>query len=919
MKRILYPIVLIAICSLCLMSCASTGKAYWPFCINEVFYGNGISSRKPGSVPGFIEFRNQQKRDLSLDGYYLSDEEDNLQKYLLDGYTIPGKGYLVIDVDASLLPADPLLYGVQLYLSDSSGNVLQYLAVPPLDKEKTYSLQPDGSWHISDPSPMADNLEGVLYEVQPPVFSQEAGFFERAFDLELGATPDCLIYYTTDGSLPDENSTLYTGPVQIEDATLHPNTLSMRTDITVEGVTPPDATLKKATVISAVAIDGVGNRSRVVTNSYFVGYDNYREYLYIPVISIVANPADLFDILDGIYVRGKTYQEWLENGGNKNSTASKNIPTNYRQTGPEWVIPVRVQEFDGESKLLFSQEAGLSIDSGNGRDGAQKPFDLHSADGDFVYAMVPETSSRERYTLMADVGKDSIVHGMLDGRGIPVAEARPCIVFLNGEFWGLYELREELDAEFISDNYDVDREDLIVVKDNNIEAGLSIVQKLGPEVQELGITGAMDLFFSELDTSTEEGYRAAESVIDVDNYLTYIVANVFFNNSELLNKYTMWRTVSTGNGKYGDGRLRWLLQDMESSFTSVKSRNALALLAENPVFTSLWNNESFRTRFYTLLMDYANVLYTTGAVGGSVTETLSYYDTYYRTTSERFMESDTSFNYAKTLRTTIMNFLKNRRTELISQCGATLTDVRYTSALNISGLMDEAKLLVNGNNACFADGIWEAVYFSGCEVIIEVKAIPGYKFLGWYDNGTLFSDKRVILVPTDTDHNLTPVFEAIPVIAVMDRINYARSNFKGAYELYTLNMKSGCRIVPDAVLKSSVDFKTISMSSESEWSRGTGFSARFSTQRLVACGMIFWLDVPEGCPERWNLYSVSEDGVKERIYCNNEMTDDGLKLSFDLPESCIGLPEVVLHIESTADCPGGTVKITKISLYGYGT
>ena len=76
------------------MSCASTGKAYWPFCINEVFYGNGISSRKPGSVPGFIEFRNQQKRDLSLDGYYLSDEEDNLQKYRLTDTPFREKGIL---------------------------------------------------------------------------------------------------------------------------------------------------------------------------------------------------------------------------------------------------------------------------------------------------------------------------------------------------------------------------------------------------------------------------------------------------------------------------------------------------------------------------------------------------------------------------------------------------------------------------------------------------------------------------------------------------------------------------------------------------------------------------------------------------------------------------------------------------------
>ena len=923
MKRILCPIIMVAICvlSLCLMSCASTGGASGEFRINEVFYGNGISSRKPGSVPGFIEFCNPQDRDMFLDGYFISDDPENLGKYLLDGYSIPRNGYLVIEVYTSVLPVDPSMYGVELYLSDGSGNILQYVAVPPLEKDKSYSLQPDGNWHITDPTPMADNVEGVLYVVQPPVFSQEAGFLEKPFDLELGASVDCSIYYTTDGSVPDENSTLYTGPVLIEDATSKPNTLSMRTDITTTGATPPDATLKKATVIRAVAIDGMGNRSDVVTNTYFVGYDNYREYLDIPVVSIVADPADLFDIHDGIYVRGRLYQEWLESVGNKSGTADKSIPTNYRQTGMEWEIPALVQEFDRNGDFLFSQDIRLSIDGDGSHDKAQKPLDLHALGvdgyGDFLYSPVPGTEGKETYVLMVNPGKDSIVHEMLETTGLPISKTLPCLCFMNGEFWGFYEMREMADAEFISDYYAVDRDDLIVVKDNEIEAGLSVIQKLGPEVQELGINGAIDLFFSELDTSTEEGYRVAQTMFDVDNYITYIVANVFFNNYEFLDKYVFWRTASDGNGKYDDGRLRWIIGDMDQCFTSVKSKNALAMLAETTVFYSLWKNESFRNRFYTLLMDFANVLYTADSMKQYVTETLSYYDPYYRITSERFMESETSLNYAKTLRTTIMSFLRNRRSELISQCGATLTDMRDTCSLIVSGMSSDTKLIVNGHNACCEDGVWEGVYFSGCEVTFKVMARPGYRFLGWYDGGTLLTDNAVVTVSTDNDHNLMPVFESIPVVSAMDRINYARSNFKGGYELYTLNIRSNCVIVPDTGLQSSVDFTAILLSSEEEWEKGQGFTITFPTNKLSSCGMILWMDVPEGCPQQWILYLVSDDGEKVRIGCGSEPTENGLKLYFDLPVSCMGLPEVELHLESAAECSGGTVRITKISLYGY--
>ena len=922
MKRILCPIILVVICvlSLCLMSCASTGGVSGEFRINEVFYGNGISSRKPGSVPGFIEFRNPQERALSLDGYFISDDPENPGKYLLDGYSIPGNGYLVIEVYTSVLPADPSMYGVGLYLSDSSGNILQYVAVPPLEKDKSYSLQPDGNWHISDPTPMAENVEGVLYVVQPPVFSQKAGLYDYPFDLELGADASCRVYYTTDGSVPDENSTLYTVPVLIEDATLKPNTLSMRTDITIDGATPPDAALKKATVISAVAIDGNGNRSDVVMNTYFVGFANYRSYLNIPIVSIVADPADLFDIQDGIYVRGKAYQEWLESGGSKSGTDGKFIPVNFRQTERE--IPAVVQEFGYDGSYVFSQGIRLSINGSSARDNAQKPFDLYARIGDeyadFRYPMIPDSELSEKYILRTNPGKNSIVQDLLDGLGIPVVKSQPCLCFLNGEFWGFYEITQEPDVEFISDRYGVDRDNLIVVKDNEIDVGLSIVQKLGQEVQELGINGALELLFSELDTSTEEGYRAARSVIDVDNYITYIVANLFFNNYEFLDRYSFWRTASAGSGKYDDGKLRWIFRDMEQSFTSVKSKNALAMLAEDPVFSSLWNNESFRTRFYTLIMDFANVLYTTNAVNGFVSERLAYYDPYYRITSERFMESDAvSYNYAKTLRTTIMDFLAGRRTELISQCGAILTDMRDTCSLIVSGMSSDTKLIVNGHNAYCEDGVWEGVYFSGCEVTFKVMARPGYRFLGWYDGGTLLTDNAVVTVSTDNDHNLMPVFEAIPVVAVMDRINYARSNFKGGYELYTLNIRSNCVIVPDTGLQSSVDFTAILLSSEEEWEKGQGFTITFPTNKLSSCGMILWMDVPEGCPQQWILYLVSDDGEKVRIGCGSEPTENGLKLYFDLPVSCMGSPEVELHLESAEDCAGGTVRITRISLYGY--
>ena len=131
---------------LCVSSCAETPL---PFCINEICSGNGGHFTIGGSAPDYIEICNLTDQEVSLDGFFISDDEDDLQKFLLDGYAIPGNGYIILAADKKELPFKLSAAGEELFLSDREGNLLQHVVFPPLEKDETYSLQKDGEWQIT--------------------------------------------------------------------------------------------------------------------------------------------------------------------------------------------------------------------------------------------------------------------------------------------------------------------------------------------------------------------------------------------------------------------------------------------------------------------------------------------------------------------------------------------------------------------------------------------------------------------------------------------------------------------------------------------------------------------------------------------------------------------------------------------------
>ena len=922
------------LCLLCLFAsfalpCVSArAEALLSVCINEICSSNSGHYTIEGSAPDYVELRNLTSQELALDGFFVSDDEDHLQKFSLAGYSVPGNGYLILAANKKELPFKlSASEKGELFLSDEEGRILQRVSLPPLEKDATYSLQENGEWHITEPSPLTANMEGTPYVetvyVASPRFSHEAGFYDAPFDLTLEGYKTYSLYYTTDGSVPDEHSTLYTGPIHIEDATSQPNTNSMRTDITVKGVTPPSDLVKKATIIRAVAIDPEGNRSNDVVKTYFVGFQNYKAYQNIAVLSIVADPYDLFDENDGIYVRGKVYQEWLSDQNRNQELATPTIPTNYRMRGREWEIPVGIQWFDEDNSLKLSQRAGLRIHGNWSREKAKKSFNLYARKeyeaSTFQYDILAGLPAKEKLVVRANMGKDSLIHAMLRETGIPVSAYTPCLTFVNGEFWGVYEIREKQDEEDIASYFDMSSKDLLVIKNSDLVAG-----EAPEDIKASSSTKAVyrDLRdkISKMDLSASNGYEDADAIIDLDNYITYTAGIAYLNNSDFRDNFTMWRTAEKGGGKYQDARWRWIFQDLDNCCAYYSgATEMISYLSTDVIFTSLWKNKTFQTNFLTRIMDYANVELTPEYVKEFVTPVQTFYNPYLQETNSRYSSNDPSNPDPGLIEiSSFVYFFQIRRDAVIQQFTDLFQLKRGTSTLLLNNLPEGIAMEVNGHQAHIYGNSWTGVYFTGCTVTFTAGDIPGYQFMGWNEGDTFITAERKIEISTDQDRTLTPVYEELPAIMIINEKATVSGTGMYGFTKRLENSSEECMLMPDADIEADLRYadRSIMFRLEASIMGPIGFTLSVPWKGYETAGGIMILSSRDASDLEWHVLGRN-DGFYQELPMNISSSADGrLRLSFIIPEELLYASSIDIRLEVQAKKAPASFSLHSLRLYG---
>ncbi|MDO5558822.1 MAG: CotH kinase family protein [Oscillospiraceae bacterium] len=634
-------------------------------------------------------------------------------------------------------------------------------------------------------------------ETQAPSVSVESGFYKSDFDVELSADQGVKIYYTLDGTNPDENSAVYSGALHISDATANPNVYSAKPDMSASESFTPTKNVTKGTVLKAVSISDTGVVSSMVTKTYFVGIDIASQYNNMPVISVNVDPDDLFDYDKGIYTKGKTYDDWVAQGGNPFTNETWNISCNYSNKGEEWERKAHIELFENDGALAYEQDMGVRITGNASRSQLQKSLKFYSREEygkkNVKYELIPDakkelddTTVRDKYkrfTLRSGANdngyskfKDNYIQSLVGDRDFETQSSRPVIVFLDGEYWGVYVIQEDYSDNYIKNNYDIPSDDVIIMEcDYQVDDGV-------PEDQQL-YDQFID-FAAQNDLSDDAQYSKINEMMDMQSFIDYYCTEIFIANQDWMNNnnnYRIWRSRSITDSPYQDGKWRWMLYDTEFSLGLYKNGMTYnedsmmyALYGSEDItkenrhtvlFRSLIKNAQFRQQFATTFCDLMNKNLSTDHMLKVLDEFYQMYRPVMEEQTYRFGPAwilQWSKNPMQQFESEVKNmkmFIQNRPQYVYKMLQKYLEINGQTAKISVN-VSDSSggTVKVNTITPDYSTGSqWTGTYFTNYPVTVTAVPADGYRFTGW--KGDIQGNETTAEMAVKEGASVTAVFE----------------------------------------------------------------------------------------------------------------------------------------------------------------
>jgi len=535
----------------------------------------------------WIELYNTEATSIDLTGYYLSDKSTNPTKWIFPAITIPANGHLIIfatgrdeysggnlHTNFKLTQTKP----EKIIFSNQSGTIIEQVTLSPNQINHSRGRTTDGAstWSVfTTPTPDAANINAVDEYATTPIFSLNAGLYTSAINLDITSPdPNITIYYTTDGTSPTTSSTPVSGSINIS----------------------------STTVIKAKAFSSTSSvpPSFIETNTYFIN-----DVHTMVVLSISGD--QLNDLLAGSYDEPKGVLEYF----NANQTLVDEASGYFNKHGNDsWAYNQRGVDFIAKDQFGINNVIHEKIFRTKTRHKFQRLIIKAAANDNYPF----ETGSAHI--------RDSYIHSLSQIGHLKLDERsyEPCILYLNGKYWGVYDIREKVDdADFTDYYFDQDKNNLQFLKTWGgtwAEYGGVQAQTDWDEIKNYILSN---------DMSIQSNFDYVTSVYNWKSLVDYVVLNSYVVCSDWLNWNTAWWRGLDVNGS--KRKWRYSLWDMDATFghyinyTDIPTQNASAdpCNPENldnpggqghiPILNALMTNETFNQYYIARYADLSNTVF----------------------------------------------------------------------------------------------------------------------------------------------------------------------------------------------------------------------------------------------------------------------------------------------------------------------